>query len=72
MRGSFEESSIVGSQSREQRHEVSPRHDIDGVDLELRQSTGDCLDIPHGDWSLQSRDPKSLRSERNPPRLSVA
>ena len=70
--GAFQEPRIVRSKPREQRHELCPGDDIDRVDLELRQATRDRLHIAHSDRPLSPRHPKALRSERDPPRLSLA
>jgi len=72
MDGAFQKGGVIRSQSREKRHEVSPRHDIDRVDLILREAIRDGLDIPHRDQPLELGDTEALRSERNSPRLSLA
>ena len=63
---------IVGPQPGVQRHELRPRDDIDGVDLELCQPSGYRLHVPQGDRAPQLGAPKALRSERDPPRLGLA
>jgi hypothetical protein len=50
---------------------MRPGNDVDGIDLELRQTIRHRLDIPDSDWSLESRDTEALRSERDPSRLSL-
>ena len=70
--GALDERRIVGSKPGEQRHEVRTRHNIDRVDLKLRQPVRHRLDVAHGERSTWPRHAKALRSERDPPRLSLA
>ena len=70
--GAFDERRIVGSEPGEQRHEMRTLHNIDRVDLKLRQPVRHRLNVAHGEWPIWPRHTKALRSERDPPRLSLA